>query len=206
MRIVDEIQFGPFSSAYHRGLVDDDFKATLQRFLEREMLPQIDDPVLEADGTLSATFDNERYCGPNSLVRNIFTLEIVLVGDAGKSELKSDITYCDADGSFAPRTGHGHHFYVWTPTRRRNREQELESIQRTVDDIQRGRESNPACPICNGSLSAIDNSDIFDVRCSSNRCFQYNYHKDENGRLAHGHFFTKHPEERAEQCDEPKSR
>lgn len=206
MRIVDEIRFGPFSSAYHRGLVNDEFKARLQQFLERELLPQLDEPIREADGTIAATFDSDRYCGPNSLVRDIFTLEIVLVGDAGTSELKSDITFDVADGSFAARTGHGHHFYVWTPTRRQNRAHELEAIQRAVDDIQRGREFNPECPICAGSLSAINNPDIFDVRCTDNRCFKYNYHKDENGRLAHGHFFTKHPEERAEQCDEPKSR
>jgi hypothetical protein len=206
MRIVDELRFGPFSAAYHRALANDEFKATLQDFLERELLPQLDEPILEADGTLAATFDCDRYCGPNSLVRDIFTLDVVLVGDGGRSDLKSDIVFNASDGSFSPRTGHGHHFYVWTPTRRRNRERELEAIQRVVDDIQHGRESNPECPICAGSLAAVNNADIFDVRCTDNRCFQYNYHKDENGRLAHGHFFAKHPEERAEQCDEPKSR
>ncbi|EMI21872.1 hypothetical protein RMSM_01201 [Rhodopirellula maiorica SM1] len=198
MRITDQIRFGPFSSAYHRGLVDDAFKATLQQFLERELLPQLDELIRDAEGSLVATFDSDRYCGPNSLVRDVFTLELVLVGDTGTSELKSDIVFNAIDRSFCPRTGHGHRFYVWTPLRRKTHEHEMESIQRVIEIIQRCDETDPECPICAGSVSAINNSDIFEVRCTVNRCFQYNYHKDKNGRLVHGHFFTKHPEERTE--------
>ncbi len=199
MLIVDSIRFGPFAADYHRSVVNEQFKATLERFFDRELIPQLDEPIVSADGTFSATFDSDRYCGPNSLVRDIFSLELVLVGDGGNSELKSDVVFDRESGTFSPRTGHGHFFYLWTPSRKRRRKREFELIQRLVDDIQANRTSLLACPICGGTLSAINNADIFDVRCPAKRCFHYNYHKDGEGRLSHGHFFTKHPGERAVQ-------
>lgn len=201
MRLVEQLQFGPFSSAYHRELVGDEFTAGLERFLQGELLPQLSEPLRDAEGTLTATFDADRFCGPKSLVRDIFTLELVLVSDAGTSELKSDIVFNAADWSFFPRTGHGNFFYLWTPARKEQRQSEMAEIQCLIDDIQRG-ESNRECPVCHQPVSAIDNSATFDVRCHSNRCFQYNYHKDERGRLAHGHFFTKHPMKRAKESVE----
>ena len=198
MPIVDAIRFGPFTADYHRSLVNDDFKVALERFFERELIPQLDNPILSADGAFTATFDEDRYCGPRSLVRDIFSLELSLVDDGGTSDLESDVVFNPKSNSFTPRTGHGHYFYLWTPIRKRQREQELESIQRVVDDIQGNRTHSVLCPICAGTLSTINNADIFVVRCANGRCFQYDYHKDEAGRLAHGHFFTKHPDDRAE--------
>jgi hypothetical protein len=202
MQLVGTIRFGPFYTSYHRDLVDATFKKQLERFLRDNLLPQLDSPLQELEGTLTATFDNEKNCGPNSLVRDIFTLECVAVCDDGTSDLKSDIVYDPVGRTFAPRTGFDRYFYVWTPARKRAREDELAAIQRVVDDIMRGDRSEFACPICGGHITAINNPDIFDARCSRQHCFVYNFHKDERGRLAHGHFFTKHPMKRAEQSDE----
>jgi len=197
MQLVDQIQFGPFSTQYHSALVDLKFKTALSAFLDRGLLTQLDEPADDAAGTLVATFDNDRYCGPNSLVRNLFTLELTLFGPDGTSDLKSDIEFDANTKSFSARTGHGHHFYLWTPSRKQDREAEMGLIQRLVDDFQRDHGVGIKCPICNGHVSAIDDPAIFDVRCTEQRCFQYNYHKDDTGRLAHGHFFTKHPAIRA---------
>ncbi len=194
MRPVDHIDFGPFSTRYHTTLVDDDFKTSLSAFLDAKLLPQLDVPSDDAAGSLVATFDSDRYCGPNSLVRDIFTLEITLFGPDGNSELKSDIEFHRETETFSPRSGHGHHFYLWTPSRKRAREVEMELIQRLVDDYQRTHCVGLTCPICHGRVEGIDDPMTFDVRCTGQRCFVYNYHKDEAGRLAHGHFFTKHPE------------
>ena len=193
MQIIDHIQFGPFSTQYHSALVNDDFKSSLSGFLRSELFSQLDEPVSDADGTLTATFNNDRFCGPNSLVRNIFTLKISLYGDDGKSDLKSDIEYNPDTSAFSQRTGHGHNFYLWTPRRRQNRENEMEMIQRLVDEYRRTHKTGLVCPICQGNVTGVDDPSIFDLRCVNNRCFVYNYHKDEDGRLAHGHFFTYHP-------------
>lgn len=200
MRVVDKIRFGPFSTAYHSSLVDDAFKTALSAFLESDLIPQLDEPATDAEGTLIATFDKEQHCGPNSLVRDIFTLELTLYSDNGTSELKSDVTFNATNKSFSPRTGYDHYFYLWTPARKEHREREMAAIHRLVDDIKLGR-SNRECPICHEPVSAINNPEIFDVRCRGDRCFQYNFHKDEHGRLAHGHFFTKHPAKRTEPSD-----
>ena len=201
MQLVNRIRFGPFSTSYHRDFVDTTFKEQLELFLRDKLLPQLDSPLQELDGTLTAAFGNERNCGPNSLVRDIFTLECVAICDDGVSDLKADVVYNPRSGTFAARTGFDRYFYVWTPARKRTRENELAAIQRVVDDIMRGDPSGFACPICGGRITAINNPDIFDARCSRQHCFVYNFHKDDRGRLAHGHFFTKHPMKRAEQGD-----
>lgn len=198
MQLVDQIQFGPFATSYHRKLVDAAFKQRLELFLQVNLLPQLDSSLRELDGAVTATFNNEKNCGSNSLVRNIFTVECVAICDNGTSELKSDIVYDPVGGAFKPRTGHDRYFYVWTPSRKRTREFELAAIQRIVDEIVLGGRNGFDCPICGGLITAINNPDIFDARCSHQRCFVYNFHKDKHGRLLHGHFFTKHPMKRAE--------
>ena len=205
MRLVDQIRFGPFKATYHRDLVDNAFKEQFELFLWANLVPQLECPLRELEGTLTATFDNEKNCGPNSLVRDIFTLECLVMCDDGASELKSDIVFDPKCFAFAPRHGFDRYFYVWTPTRKKQRETHLAQIQLVVDDVTRGESTGLACPICGGDIKAINNADIFDARCLLRRCFVYNYHKDELGRLAHGHFFTTHPMKLAEQSDPPKS-
>lgn len=118
MSLVDQLQFGPFATEHHRALVNEDFVTAFQQFLERVRFPQTHGPIRDANRTLTAAFDHDRYGGPSSLVRNIFTFNVVLHSDEGTSELKADVVYDSRQCSFAPRTGHGHSFYLWTPTRK----------------------------------------------------------------------------------------
>lgn len=196
MRIVDQIRFGPFGTAYHRALVDDTFQLSLEDFLERNLLPQCDAPIHGADGALTATFDDEQFCGPTSLVRNIFSLELDLFGEAGDSKLKADVVYDVQRQSFAARTGHDYHFYLWTPSRRQQRATELAAIENLVTSTRQGCVDQQTCPICGGNIAVIDDSLTFDVRCRGDHCFKHNYHKDGKGRPVHGHFFVKHPSKR----------
>jgi hypothetical protein len=197
MQIVDRIQFGPYSTQYHSAIVTNQFKLSLSTFLNTNLLNQLDEPACDANGKLTSTFTSDRYCGPNSLVRNLFSLEIELFGADGKSDLKADIEFHPETQTFSPRSGYGHHFYLWTPSRKRNRDFELKMIRVVVEDFRRTHDKELRCPICHGTLTGVDDSLTFDLRCTDHRCFVYNYHKDEDGRLAHGHFFTKHPETRA---------
>ena len=193
MQIVNKLQLGPFKSHYHRELVGNAFLVSLEQFLAKQLLPKLDGEPNNADGSLIATFPLERNCGPSSLVRDIFTLELQVDGSDGTSHLKADIVYDPLTRTFSPRTGHDHQFYVWTPARKIQRESLMEKIQRLMDDIQRHRQYDDSCPICRGQLSVVDDANMFDVRCREKRCFNYNYHKDERGRLAHGHFRVVHP-------------
>lgn len=197
MRLIDRIQFGPFSTRYHSTLVSAEFVASLSSYFDAELVPQLDEPIDDADGSLTATFDSERFCGSNSLIRNIFTLELSTFGPDGSSEMEADIEFCPENCTFTPRFGHGHYFYLWTPSRKQAREAENVLIQRLVDDYRCTHQVGMKCPICQGSVSGIDNPRTLDVRCIDQRCFVYNFHKDEDGNMAHGHFFTKHPSLRA---------
>jgi hypothetical protein len=44
------IVYGPFASTYHNDLVDERFKANLQRYLRAELLPQVSIAFAETDG------------------------------------------------------------------------------------------------------------------------------------------------------------
>ncbi|WP_145245748.1 hypothetical protein [Aeoliella mucimassa] len=165
--------------------------ASLDEFLNRELVPQMDETDVDAEGTLVATFNDERFCGPTSLVRNFFTFQVSLFGAAGESDLESDLEYHPQQRTFTPRRGH--YFYLWTPARKRNAQEEKERIDRMVQDFKRTHRTNFRCPLCTGKVSGVDNPGQLDVRCTENRCFVYSYHKDEKGRILHGRFMVKHP-------------
>ena len=184
---VNAIELGPFKTEYHRGLVDGLFKSDLARLLEEQICPQADHDIHRISGTVTSQFDEERFCGPNSLVRNLFRLELIFEGSDEQSTLSTDVVYEPAAFRFNVRKGHS--LYLWTPARRRERERKLEAIKGVIDSILAGDRSNPLCPLCGSALRHIDDSLTFDLACP-NRCFKYNFHKDENGRLLHGHFFT----------------
>jgi hypothetical protein len=190
MRLVDHIEIGPFTASYHRALVNDVFISSLASFLDDALLSQCDMTPDEAEGSLVAVFDAERYCGENSLVRDLFTLDLRLFADDGVSEIKADIVYDPQSRNFAARPGHNRRFYLWTPRRKEIREDHLAAIQRIVDDVLAGRTVVACCPFCSGAIDVVNDRSLFDVRCLGKRCFEYNYHKDDRGRLLHGHFFT----------------
>src|SRR5262245_52312403 len=114
----DAIVYGPFNAEYHRAAVNGAFKRALRELLESKLLPQLDHDFIDASGTLTACFDEDRFCGPNSLVRDRFRLEFQFFGADGESRIKTEITY-NGHGRFSVRRGHS--FYLWTPSRQRKR-------------------------------------------------------------------------------------
>jgi len=189
----DAIVYGPFSAEYHRVLVNDTFKGALREFLASKLVPQLDHAFTDATGTLTACFDEDRFCGPNSLVRDCFRLEFQFRGPDGESRIKTEIVY-NRDGQFSARRGHS--LYLWTPSRQRKRQLEKEAIQKTVDGILDNAIQRPSCPLCSAELQVINVPTLFDVVCPSG-CFNYNFHRDEKGRPLHGHFFMGSPSEDA---------
>jgi hypothetical protein len=188
----DAIVYGPFNAEYHRALVNDSFKRALREALTAKLLPQLDHDFTDATGTLAACFDEDRFCGPNSLVRDCFRLEFQFRGPDGESRIKTEITY--NRGEFSARRGHS--LYLWTPSRQRKRQLKEEAIQRTVGAILDNALDRPSCPLCSAELHVINAPALFDVVCP-NRCFKYNFHRDEKGRPLHGHFFMGSPSEDA---------
>lgn len=189
----DAIVCGPFKAEYHRVIVNDTFKRALREFLALKLLPQLDHAFTDGRGTLTACFDEDRFCGPNSLVRDCFKLEFHFRGPDGESRIKTEITH-NRDGQFSARRGHS--LYLWTPSRQRKRQSEQEAIQKTVGAILDNAVERPSCPVCSAELQVINAPALFDVLCP-NRCFKYNFHRDEEGKPLHGHFFMGSPAEEA---------
>lgn len=190
--LFDAIVYGPFNAEYHRLIVGDTFRAVLSDFLERKLLPQVDHEVTGTSGKLTACFDEDQYCSPNSLVRDCFRLELAIRGPVGQSSIKTELAYNSEEMTFAARRGHS--LYLWTPSRQRRRQSEQKAIQQTVQAVLDGGVNQPTCPLCSTPLRYVNTSDIFDALCP-NRCFKYNFHKDGKGRPLHGHFIMGNPKE-----------
>ena len=187
MTALDALQFGPFTTAYHAQLVTDAFKASARQFVTSNILPQVDHDIVEIDGTFTPRATEDRNCGPNSAIKNCFHLYIRFFGDAetDNSEVKAQLWYRPDQSSFSVATGSS--IYVWTPTRRAERESQKAAIQRMVDSLLKNQSITPSCPVCFSNVSVTNTADLFNAACP-NECFRYNFHKDDQGRLLHGHF------------------
>ena len=67
--IVDGLRWGPFQTSFHQNLVDDDFRKRLTSFVARNARDQLTVNPDRVKGSFVATYDEERYTGPNSVVK-----------------------------------------------------------------------------------------------------------------------------------------
>jgi hypothetical protein len=188
--VFQTIRFGSFSTEYHRSAVDTEFKESLSRFLASEVLPQVDEPFDTTDGELTTEYDEERYCGPNSAVRDAYRLRFRFIRSDGADELDAHI-YRDKSGDFRAR-------YKGAPLRLRTKLSEQvqreinKQVQEIVGRIRAGEAGAWSCPHCGSELALIDSPAIFDLTCPKKRCFTVNYHRDpETGEFMHGHYFSR---------------
>ncbi|PXX38524.1 hypothetical protein [Undibacterium pigrum] len=185
------IQFGPFASAYHSQSTSAEFKLAFSKFLEQHLLPQVEHPFDSTSGTLLASYDDEKYCGPNSLVRDIYNFDFSFHRKSGDDSIKIELVFNARDQSFSTRRNKP--FYLWTVSRRERYQEQGQRIEALCQRIAKQEPVNAVCPICSTSLHVHDSPTLFDVRCP-NRCFNYNYHRDPvDGQFLHGHFFRGDP-------------
>jgi hypothetical protein len=186
------IEFGPFQTAYHREAVDGGFREALSEFLERELLPQLDGPFTGTQGRLTAEFDAEKYCGPNSAVRDAYKLEFSFIRKNGADEIKAQIYRDPKTGTFRPRFK-GQPLILWTEKRKTEQQAFREAIDVMVKRIHAGEHFQWVCPRCSTLLSLIDSPGLFDLSCPQG-CFNYNFHRDPDTKeFMHGHFFSRPP-------------
>ncbi|WP_437640467.1 hypothetical protein [Sorangium sp. So ce854] len=185
------VRFGPFASAYHSEAMTPAFKEALGAFLEKELLPQVERPFESTSGALVAAYDGERYCGPNSAVRDIYKFECVFHRSSGDDTIEVKLVFRAEASAFSTRSGRP--LYLWTAARRERHEAEGRRIQSLCGCIAKHEDVEAVCPLCSAVLRVHDSPSLFDVSCP-NRCFKYNYHRDAaDGQLLHGHFFRKEP-------------
>jgi hypothetical protein len=191
------IEFGPFQTAYHKQADGEAFRESLSAFLEHELLPQLDGDYRSTKGRITAVFDDERYCGPNSAVRDAYKFEFAFLCGHGTDEIKAEIYRDPKTGSFRPRYK-GRPLVLWTANRKAQQEAFHRAIDAIVERIQAGEISEWICPRCSARLSLIDSPGLFDLSCPRD-CFNYHFHHDTKTKeFMHGHFFSRPPSREGE--------
>lgn len=185
------IQFGPFASAYHTEAINTEFKEALSEFLELRLLPQVEQPFESTSGAMAAAYNDEKYCGPSSMVRDIYKFEFSFHRCSGDDTIKIELVFSAENRTFSPRRNKP--LYLWTVVRRNRYQEQGRNIHMLCQRISRHEDVESTCPLCSKALSIHDSPNLFDVRCP-NGCFNYNYHRDpSSGQFLHGHFFQKEP-------------
>jgi hypothetical protein len=184
------IVFGPFRTNYHSLAVDGAFRESLSAYLEKNLLPQVEDPYSSTEGTLVAAFNEEKYCGPNSLVKDVYVLDFSFVREGERDSIKVDLIRNNDTGEFRPRY-RGAGLELSTAKRRAAGGAFLRDIQTLVDRILRGEETELVCPSCGGQMTLVNSLHLFDLTCPVG-CVTYNFHRDpESGAASHGHVFCR---------------
>jgi hypothetical protein len=185
----NNIKVGPFAAKYHQSSVDESFLVSLHSYLAQELIPQVSIKFDAVDGRLTACYDNDRNCGPNSAVKNLYRLEVAFHEKGASEEIKTDLRYKPESGIFEERNSKP--LYLWTVDRKQKYAEARKSIEEACQAIQKNNAVDVNCPLCSSMLSITNNDNLFDVRCP-NGCFNYNYHREPKTReILHGHFFMK---------------
>ncbi len=64
------------STSYHRDMIENGLLMRLQQFVVDVLSPQLPVPAVIVDGTITPCFNEDRYCGPSSAVKDTYRLEI----------------------------------------------------------------------------------------------------------------------------------
>ncbi len=150
-------------------------------------MPQADLPFDSTSGSFAATHDEDRYCGPNSIVRNIYKLEFAFHRASGDDTVRAELVYRPETETFTVRRNKA--LYLWTAARRARNDEQRSAIQLVCDRIADDKLTEAACPLCSAALRIHDTPNLFDVTCPKG-CFNYDFHRDpKDGAFLHGHFF-----------------
>lgn len=185
-----KLVFGPFAAAYHRDAVDDLFRSRLSRFVEEQLLPLSTLCRPEVSGAVTAFADEDRHCGPNSAVKEIYRLQITLADGKLTEDFDQEIIHRPEAETFTVRGDRP--LYLWTVERKRRQVENEKAIEALISKICNGlREAQ--CPVCGAPVDVSDEAEIFGAKCSEG-CFYWHYHRFElGGEPVHGTFMMKDP-------------
>ena len=185
-----QIQIEPrVSTSYHRGMIENGLLMRLQKFVVDVLSPQLPAPAVIVDGTITPCFNEDRYCGPSSAVKDTYRLDIRFLAASEvlgtfKEEIEDDLR----SHTFRARYRH-RKLHVITQARRDAQDALGNAVQTLCHRIAQEHLSSATCPKCKKTLSINDSPRLFDVTCPSG-CFNYNFHRNPtSGEFLHGHVF-----------------
>lgn len=144
--------FGPFKTAYFQEAVDDQFRADFFAFARSQLLPRIKDekPVFMCE--VDAAYDDDRYLGPHSALKNRYQMEISFILPTGVERLSGLLIYDRATGSFSPGRGE---IYWKGASDNAVAASRANMIQRIAYRYNQGQRKI-LCPICSDALLEFD--------------------------------------------------
>lgn len=177
------------STNYHCDRIADGLLSHLERFISAELAAQLPDPADDIHGTLTPCYNEEKYCGPNSAVKDVYRLDLSFrIGTETVGTFKDDIRHEPVSQGFVPRYKH-RKLLVITQARRLAQKKFSEAVHALCRRICEAHIREATCPKCSATLKIIDAPALFDVSCPE-RCFNYNFHRDPStGEFQHGHVF-----------------
>lgn len=183
-----KIEFGPFKTKYHQDLAINGFQDAAIKFIHENFVSQLEQESYSVTGTVEAEFNEEKYCGSNSAVRNKFKFNLVFETSSGKASYKGTLKFTET----AFEAARGSSLYVWTQSRLDARKKQQSKILEIANLILAKKSFENQCPVCFGEVNYLNTERMFDLGCKAH-CFTYSYHKDSDGKFLHGHFFMKEP-------------
>lgn len=178
------IQYGPFSTSYHRSVVTDAFREALSIFLEEAVLAQVDEPFDATEGRLTAVVNDEKHCGPNSLVKDIYKLEFAFIRDGSSDCLRDEFRFDRKSNSFVRRWKH-RPVIVWTQRRREREKALLPTVKEMLARLARHEPGRWICPRCDAELTVIDTGESIRLSCPID-CFKASHHRKPQARMVMG--------------------
>jgi hypothetical protein len=174
-------------------MIEGGLLARLELFITDDLASQLPVPADDIYGTLIPCFDEERYCGPNSAVKDVYRLELSFrAGAEVIGNFKDDISYDTASKTFGPRRRH-QRLLIITQARQEAQRALREAVDVLCKRICKEHLTEVGCPGCATALNVIDSPALFDVTCPQG-CFTYNFHRDpDSGEFLHGHVFYGQP-------------
>ncbi|MEZ6138682.1 MAG: hypothetical protein R3C53_27675 [Pirellulaceae bacterium] len=190
-----QIQVEPnVRTSYHRGMIESGLLLRLQQFIIDDLSPQLPAPVDLVDGNITPCYNEDRYCGPSSAVKDTYRLDIRFLAASEvlgtfKEEIEDDLR----SHGFKARYRH-RKLLVITQARRAAQEALGRAVQTLCYRIAHEQRTSASCPKCQNALNIIDGPRLFYVTCPSG-CFTYDFHRDpKSGEFLHGHVFFGQPE------------
>ncbi|WP_042892013.1 hypothetical protein, partial [Anaplasma marginale] len=117
VKLLNEIEYGPFKAKYHQENTNLEFKEALINFLRDNIVPQVTIKFDRVEGNLLAVYDEDIYCGSHSLVKNIYDLDLSFIKGEENEFLREDIVYNPKLISFSVRGKRK--LYLWTVERQK---------------------------------------------------------------------------------------
>jgi hypothetical protein len=159
------LQFGPFETRYHRHAVNDEFRRAFSAYLERELLPQVEEPFDVTEGTLRAAYKREKFCGPRSAIKDAYAFKFSFLRQGSSDDIEMHLYQDLRAGTFQPRFKN-ERLFLWTRQRKERERLFISGIHDMAAAIARGERREWFCSCCNHHLTLEEETEVCRLNCS----------------------------------------